>query len=173
VTGTYAAVARCSRQNVWMVPGRSFPRISRTRASWARESIAGVIVAPCGPVRVRPRATLLDATPRVAIRRAQKRMAEVERPEVHRPLGQAREEPGQEALASLRVGDELGIGTRRGRGGRRMATRVVTISHNRRRRRNLAARSPIVWASDTSTRRSSRSPRRVVGAARIISRGPA
>jgi hypothetical protein len=29
--------------------------------------------------------------------------------DVHRPLGQTGEEPGQEALASFRIGDELGV----------------------------------------------------------------
>jgi len=43
--GIFAAAARWSRQYVWMVPGGWSPRTSRTRASWARESMAGAIVA--------------------------------------------------------------------------------------------------------------------------------
>ena len=43
--GIAAVAARCSRQYTGKVPVGWFPRISRTRASWARESMAGAIVA--------------------------------------------------------------------------------------------------------------------------------
>jgi len=57
--GICAVAARCSRQYAGRVPGRWFPRISRTRASWARESMAGAIVAEQhhvgqGPERSQP-----------------------------------------------------------------------------------------------------------------------
>ena len=43
--GICAVAARCSRQYTGKVPVGWFPRISRTRASWARESMARAIVA--------------------------------------------------------------------------------------------------------------------------------
>jgi hypothetical protein len=43
--GICAVVARCSRQYTGRVPVGPFSRISRTLASWARESMAGAIVA--------------------------------------------------------------------------------------------------------------------------------
>jgi hypothetical protein len=44
--GICAVAARCSRQYTGeMIPGARFSRISRTRASWARESMTPAIIA--------------------------------------------------------------------------------------------------------------------------------
>jgi hypothetical protein len=56
-----AVLARCSRQYTGRVPGGPFPRISRTLASWARESMAGAIVSEqshVGPIGFRLQAAL-------------------------------------------------------------------------------------------------------------------
>jgi hypothetical protein len=56
--GICAVVARYSRQYTGRVPGGPLPRISRTLASCARESIAGAIVAEGARVGHRTRSVL-------------------------------------------------------------------------------------------------------------------
>jgi hypothetical protein len=65
--GICAVAARCARQYIGTAPGGSYPRISRTRASWARESMASAIVSEQpheGQLGFRLRATLLNPTVR-------------------------------------------------------------------------------------------------------------
>jgi hypothetical protein len=60
--GIAAVAARCSRQYTGKVPVGWFPRISRTRASWARESMAGRIVAEVREADHSPLCALTGAT---------------------------------------------------------------------------------------------------------------